>query len=55
MNYIQNFNELKEFFSKFEDGNQHQRIFTTAGNKKVMVTVSDGMESVSKVWDVLVV
>jgi len=43
------------FFSKFEDGNQHQRIFTSAGSKKVMVTVSDGMESVSKVWDVLVV
>ena len=43
------------FFSKFEDGNQHQRIFSSSGNKKVEVTVSDGMESVSKVWDVLVV
>ena len=43
------------FFSKFKDGNQHQRIFSSSGNKKVEVSVSDGMESVSKVWDVLVV
>jgi len=42
-------------FSKFEGENQHQRIFVTDGNKKVKVTVSDGMHSVSKVWDVLVV
>jgi len=43
------------FFSKFEDGNMHQRIFTSTGNKKVMVTVSDGIDSVSKIWDFLVV
>jgi hypothetical protein len=43
------------FFSKFEDGNQHQRIFTTAGSKKVEVTISDGLETVSKVWNVEVV
>ena len=43
------------FFSKFEGENQHQRIFTTIGSKKVQVTVSDGLETVSKVWNVEVV
>jgi len=43
------------FFSKFEGGNEHQRIFTTKGAKEVKVTVSDGLETVSKVWDVGVV
>lgn len=43
------------FFSKFEGENQHQRIFTTKGSKEVEVTVSDGLESVSKVWNVEVI
>mgnify|MGYP001372665012 CR=1 FL=1 len=43
------------FFSKFEGENQHQRIFSSTGSKKVEVTVSDGVESVTKVWDVVVV
>lgn len=43
------------FFSKYEGENQHQRIFTTAGSKKVEVIVSDGLETVSKVWNVEVV
>lgn len=43
------------FFDKFEGGNQHQRIFTTTGSKKVEVIISDGVESVSKVWNVEVV
>jgi hypothetical protein len=42
-------------FDKYENGSQHQRIFATTGSKKVEVTVSDGMETVSKVWDVEVV
>ncbi|MBU90718.1 hypothetical protein CMO94_04185 [Candidatus Woesearchaeota archaeon] len=43
------------FFSKFEGENKHQRIFTTTGSKEVEVVVSDGLESVSKVWNVEVV
>lgn len=43
------------FFSKFEGENQHQRIFATKGTKEVRVTVSDGLETVSKVWDVEVI
>jgi|TARA_B100001971_G_C18264712_1_gene590826 hypothetical protein len=43
------------FFSKYEGNNQHQRIFATSGSKKVQVTVSDGIESISKVWNVEVV
>ncbi len=43
------------FFDKYEGENQHQRIFTTTGSKKVQVTVSDGLEAVSKVWNVEVV
>ena len=43
------------FFDKFEDGNQHQRIFTTTGSKKVEIAISDGVETISKVWDVEVV
>ena len=43
------------FFSKFEGSSEHQRIFTTTGKKKVEVTVSDGLESVVKVWNVEVV
>ena len=43
------------FFSKYEGNNQHQRIFATSGSKKVEVTVSDGIETVSKVWNVEVV
>jgi len=43
------------FFDKFVDTNQHQRIFTTTGSKEVKVKVSDGLESVSKVWKVEVV
>ncbi len=42
-------------FSKFEGGNEHQRIFATKVTKEVKVTVSDGLESVSKVWEVEVV
>jgi len=42
-------------FDKFEDINQHQRIFITTGSKKVKVTVSDGLDTVSKVWNVEVV
>ncbi|MAE42607.1 hypothetical protein CMO93_02460 [Candidatus Woesearchaeota archaeon] len=54
-------NELKYewdfgFLEKFEnDENKHQRTFTTTGSKEVTVTVSDGKESVSKVWNVEVV
>jgi len=44
------------FFDKFEnDENKHQRTFTTTGTKEVKVTVSDGLEKVSKVWNVEVV
>ncbi len=43
------------FFSKFEGENNHQRIFATKGAKEVKVTVSDGLEIVSKVWEVEVV
>ncbi|MCH8003866.1 MAG: hypothetical protein IH934_04520 [Nanoarchaeota archaeon] len=43
------------FFSKYEGENQHQRIFTSSGSKKVEVIVSDGIDSVKKVWDVEVV
>ena len=43
------------FFDKFEGNNQHQRIFTATGKKKVEVTASDGVETVSKVWNVEVV
>jgi PKD repeat protein len=43
------------FFNKLEGTNQHQRIFTTTDKKKVEVVVSDGIESVSKVWNVEVV
>ena len=43
------------FFSKFEGENKHQRIFTTTGSKEVEVVVSDGVEKVSKVWNVEVV
>ncbi|MFH0868147.1 MAG: hypothetical protein V1831_02450 [Candidatus Woesearchaeota archaeon] len=43
------------FFDEYEDGNEHQRIFSTAGSKKVEVIISDGIESVSKVWNVEVV
>ena len=43
------------FFDKYEDGAQHQRIFSTAGSKKVEVIVNDGVDSVSKVWNVVVV
>ena len=43
------------FFDKFEGNNQHQRIFTTTGSKKVEITISDGVETVSKVWNVEVV
>ncbi len=38
------------FLSKFEGENEHQRIFATKGTKEVKVTISDGIESVSKVW-----
>ena len=44
------------FLEKIEnDENKHQRTFTTEGSKKVKVTVSDGKEKVSKVWNVEVV
>ena len=43
------------FFSKFEGENEHQRVFTTKGAKEVKVTVSDGLETVSKVWEIEVV
>ena len=43
------------FFGKYEGENQHQRIFTSTGSKKVEVVISDGLESVSKVWNVEVV
>lgn len=43
------------FFDRFVGENNHQRIFTTAGKKKVEVIVSDGVESASKVWNVEVV
>ena len=43
------------FFDRFVGENKHQRIFTTAGKKKVEVIVSDGVGSVSKVWNVEVV
>lgn len=43
------------FFDKFKGKNTHQRIFTTKGKKTVEVTVSDGIESVSKAWEVEVV
>lgn len=43
------------FFDKYKGSNTHQRVFTTTGNKKVEVTVSDGKEKVSKVWNVKVV
>jgi len=42
-------------FSRYEGENQHQRILSSAGKKKVEVIVSDGLQSVSKVWNVLVV
>jgi len=42
-------------FGKFDGENRHQRIFTSSGSKKVEVVVSDGMDSVKKVWDVKVV
>ncbi|MBW2976209.1 hypothetical protein KY347_02055 [Candidatus Woesearchaeota archaeon] len=43
------------FLDKFEGTSQHQRIFTSKGSKEVKVTVSDGIESVLKVWKVEVV
>ena len=43
------------FFDKLKGENKHQRIFSSKGKKTVKVTVSDGLESVSKVWDVEVV
>jgi hypothetical protein len=42
-------------FEKYEGTNQHQRIYTTTGSKKVEVTVSDGLETISKVWYVEVI
>ena len=43
------------YLDKFEGESKHQRIFTTTGSKKVKVTVSDGIESVEKIWNVEVV
>ncbi|MBI2650985.1 hypothetical protein HYX01_00775 [Candidatus Woesearchaeota archaeon] len=43
------------FMDKHKGNNQHQRTFTTAGKKKVEVKVSDGIFTVSKVWEVDVV
>ncbi|MBL7056579.1 hypothetical protein ISS07_06715 [Candidatus Woesearchaeota archaeon] len=43
------------FLDKFEGINQHERIFTSAGTKKVSVIVSDGLEEVSKEWIVEVI
>ena len=43
------------FFDRFVGENKHQRVFTTAGKKKVEVIVSDGVGSVSKVWNVEVI
>jgi len=43
------------FFDEFTGENNHQRIFTTTGTKKVEVKISDGFETISKVWNVEVV
>ncbi|MBI2522882.1 hypothetical protein HYW19_00670 [Candidatus Woesearchaeota archaeon] len=43
------------FFSKFEGENEHQRVFSSKGERTVKVTVNDGMGKVSKVWNVEVV
>ncbi len=43
------------FFDKFSGESKHQRIFSSKGKKTVKVTVSDGLESASKVWNVEVV
>jgi len=43
------------FLEKFVDSNQHQRIFTSSGSKKVSVKVTDGVDSITKVWNVEVI
>ena len=43
------------FLGKLEGENEHQRVFSSTGLKEVKVTVSDGSESVSKVWKVEVI
>ena len=43
------------FFDKHSGESSHQRVFASKGKKTVKVTVSDGLESVSKVWNVEVV
>ena len=43
------------FFDKFKGEDKHQRIFSSKGKKTAKVTVSDGIEKVSKAWDVEVV
>tara|TARA_B100001971_G_C18250488_1_gene577798 strand:+ start:574 stop:2460 length:1887 start_codon:yes stop_codon:yes gene_type:complete len=42
------------FFDKFEGKNIIKRVFTSSGNKKVEIIVSDGLASVSYKWNVKV-
>ena len=43
-------------FEKYDNfGNTMKRVFSTAGNKKVKVTVSDGKKDISYEWDVKVI
>ncbi len=43
------------FFDKYRGESKHQRVFASKAKKTVKVTVSDGIEKVSKVWNVEVV
>ena len=42
-------------FDSFEGEPSHERVFTSDGDKRVMVTISDGFEEVVKIWDVTVI
>lgn len=44
------------FFEKYDNiGNTIKRVFSTAGNKKVEVTVSDGKKEIVYEWDIKVI
>tara|TARA_Y100000310_G_scaffold318841_1_gene373365 strand:+ start:1475 stop:3127 length:1653 start_codon:yes stop_codon:yes gene_type:complete len=42
-------------FSKYATGSKHKRIFTSKGNKKIIVKINDGKEEISHEWNIKVV
>lgn len=43
------------FFEKYNAGSKHKRVFSSKGNKKVKVTVTDGRDAVENVWNIEVI